>query len=115
MKIRFFSLLTHGTLKIELTQYVKQANQTLIDAGKTYPKQLDQVFAALEGTFDDSEFHVDVGENNVRNKEINGRIRTMQEASFSYSKREDSEILTVTIEMEKERRKIDPFFAKNGR
>ncbi len=109
---QIFSLLTHGTLKIELTQYVKQANQTLIDAGKTYPKQLDQVFAAPEGTFDDSEFHVDVGENNVRNKEINGRIRTMQEASFSYSKREDSEILTVTIEMEKERRKIDPFFAR---
>ena len=109
---QILSLLTHGTLKIELTQYVKQANQTLINAYKTYPKQLDQVFAAPEGTFHDSEFHVDVGENNVRNKEINGKIRTTQEGNFSYSKHEDSEILTVTIEIEKERRDIDPFFAR---
>ncbi len=109
---QILSLLTHGTLKIELTQYVKQANQALINAYKTYPKQLDKVFAAPEGTFHDSEFHVDVGENNVRNKEISGRIRTTQEGNFSYSKHEDSEILTVTIEIEKERRDIDPIFAR---
>lgn len=109
---QILSLLTHGTLNIELTQYVKQANQTLINAYKRYPKQLDQVFAAPEGTFHDSEFHVDVGENNVRNKEINGRIRTTQDGNFSYSKHKDSEILTVTIEIEKERGDIDPFFAR---
>ena len=109
---QILSLLTQGTLKIGLTQYVKQANQTLINAYKTYPKQLDQIFAAPEGTFHDSEFHVDVGENNVRNKEISGRIRTTQEGNFSYSKHEDSEILTVTIEIEKERRDIDPIFAR---
>ena len=109
---QIFSLLTHGTLKIELTQYVKQANQTLIDAWKRYPKQLDEVFAAPEDTFHNSEFHIDIGENNVQNKEINGRIRTSQEANFGYSKHEDSETLTVTIETEKEERKIDLYFAR---
>ena len=109
---QILSLLTHGTLKIELTQYVKQTNQTLIDACKRYPKQLDQVFAAPEGTFHDSEFHIDVGENNIRNKEIDGRLRTTQDGNFGYSKHEDSEILTVTMEMEKERRKIDPHFVR---
>lgn len=109
---QILSLLTHGTLKIELTQYVKQTNQTLIDACKTYPKQLDQVFAAPEGTFHDSEFHIDVGENDIRNKEIDGRLRTTQDGNFDYSKHGDSEILTVTMEMEKERRKIDPHFVR---
>ena len=109
---QIFSLLTHGTLKIELTQYVKQANQMLIDAGKRYPKQLDQVFAAPEGTFHNSEFHIDVGENNIRNKEIDGRLKTAQDGNFGYSKHEDSEILTVTMEIEKERREIDPHFVR---
>lgn len=109
---QIFSLLTHGTLKIELTQYVKQANQMLIDAGKRYPKQLDKIFAAAEGTFHNSEFHIDVGENNIRNKEIDGRLKTPQDGNFGYSKHEDSEILTVTMEIEKERRKIDPHFVR---
>ena len=109
---QIFSLLTHGTLKIELTQYLKQANQTLIDACKRYPKQLDQVFAAPEGTFHNSEFHIDVGENNIYNKEIDGRLKTTQDGNFGYSKHEDSEILTVTMEIEKERRDIDPHFVR---
>lgn len=106
------SLLTHGTLKIELIRYIEQANQTLIDACKRYPKQLDQVFAAPEGTFHNSEFHIDVGENNIRNKEIKGRLKTTQDGNFGYSKHEDSEILTVTMEIEKEERKIDPHFVR---
>lgn len=106
------SLLTHGALKIELTQYVEQANQVPIAACERYPKLLDEIFAAPEGTFHNSEFHIDAGENNIRNKEINGRLRTAQDGNFGYSKHEDSEILTVTMEMEKERRKIDPHFVR---
>ena len=106
------NLLTHGILKIELTRYVEQTNQTLIDACKRYPKQLDEVFAAPEGTFHNSEFHIDIGENNVRNKEINGRIRTSQDGNFDYSKHKDNEILTVRIEIKKDERKIDPYFAR---
>ena len=106
------NLLTHDTFEIELTRYVELANQTLIDACQRYPKQLDEVFAAPEGTFHNSEFHIDIGENNVRNKEINGRIRTSQDGNFDYSKHKDNEILTVTIEIKKEERKIDPYFAR---
>ncbi len=105
-------LLTHGTFEIELTRYFKQANQTLIDACERYPRQLDQIFAAPEGTFHNSEFHIDVGENNLRNREINGKIRITQDGNFNYSKHVGSEILTVTIEMEKEERKIDSHFAR---
>ncbi len=106
------NLLTHGTFEIELTRYFKQANQTLIDACERYPRQLDQIFAAPEGTFHNNEFHIDVGENNLRNREINGKIRTTQDGNFNYSKHVGSEILTVTIEMEKEERKIDSHFAR---
>ncbi len=106
------NLLTHGTFEIELTQYVEQANQTLIDACKRYPKQLDEIFAAPEDTFHNSKLHIDIGENNLRNREINGKIRTTQEGNFNFSKHIGSEILTVTIEMEKEKRKIDSHFAR---
>ena len=105
-------LLTHGALKIELTQYVEQANQVLMAACERYPDQLDEIFAAHEGTFHNSKFHIDVGENNVHNKKINEKIRTAYEENFNYSKHEDSEILTVKIEIEKDRKKIDPHFAR---
>lgn len=106
------NLSTHGTLKIELTRYVEQANQTLIDACKRYPRQLDKIFAAPEGTFHNSEFQIDVGKNNLHNREINGKIRTTQEGNFNYSKHIGNEILTITIEIEKERGKIDLHFAR---
>ena len=106
------SLLMHGTLKIELTQYVEQANQVLIAACERYPKLLDKVFAAPEGTFHNSEFHIDTGENNIRNKKIDGRLKTTQDGNFGYLKHEDSEILTIRMEMEKEERKIDSHFVR---
>ena len=106
------NLFTHGTLKIELTRYVEQANQILIDACERYPRQLDEIFAVPEGTFRKSEFHIDVGEHNFHNREINGKIGTTQKGNFNYSKHAGSEILTVTIEIEKERRKIDTHFAR---
>ena len=105
-------LLTQGALKIELTQYVEQANQVLMAACERHPKLLDEIFAAHEGTFHNSKFHIDVGENNVHNKKINGNIRTTYEENFNYSKHEDSEILTVKIEKKKDRKKIDLHFAR---
>ena len=105
-------LLTHGALKIELTQYVEQANQVLIAACERHPKLLDEIFAAHEGTFHNSKFHIDVGENNVLNKKINEKIRTTHDGNFNYSKHEDSETLTVKIDIKKDRKKIDPHFAR---
>lgn len=53
-------LLTDGVLHIDLSQYVKTANQILAEACKKYRDKLDEVFAATEGQFRNSEFHIEV-------------------------------------------------------
>ena len=53
-------LLTEGVLTIDLSQYVKTANQMLAEACKKYNHQLDEVFAATEGRFRNSEFYIEV-------------------------------------------------------
>ncbi len=53
-------LLTEGVLTIGLSQYVKTANQMLGEACKKYNHQLDEVFAATEGRFRNSEFYIEV-------------------------------------------------------
>ena len=54
-------LLAKGILNIDLSQYVKTADQILAEACRKYNHQLDKIFAAPEGTFDKSEFQVQVG------------------------------------------------------
>ncbi len=53
-------LLTDGVLHIDLSQYVKTANQILAEACKKYRDKLDEVFAATEGRFRNSEFYIEV-------------------------------------------------------
>ena len=108
-----YNLLTRGTLKIELTPYIEKAKQMLAEACKRYSEQLDEVFAAPEGTFQNSKFHLYTGaNNNIRDKEINGRLGLPQSANFDYSKQQGSEDLTVTVAVEKEQEEIDRHFAK---
>ncbi len=106
------SLLTDGALKIDLAQYVRKVNQMLAEACEDYVERLDQIFAAPEGMFQSSEFHLHTSENDIRDKEINQRIEPPQRGNFEYSKHKGSEVLTVTIGIEKEERKIDSHFAR---
>ena len=106
------SLLTRGALKIELTQYLENIDHMLAEACKIYPGHLDRIFAAREGTFPNGEFHLHIGENNIHNKEINRKIELPQGGNFEYSKPKGSELLTVTVVIEKEQREIDPDFAR---
>ena len=53
-------LLTDGVLNIDLSQYMKTANQILAEACKKYRDKLDEVFATTEGRFRDSEFYIEV-------------------------------------------------------
>ena len=52
-------LLTEGSTKIELSPYLELANQMLPMLCERYHKQLDKIFAAEEGTFQNSEFHIE--------------------------------------------------------
>ena len=107
-------LRTDGGLKIGLAQYVEMADQMLEEMCKRYTDQLDRmVFAATEGRFRNSEFHIEIGAIDILEKEFKREIGIAQELLLAYSKRKGSEELTVSLVVEKELgRKIDPLFAE---
>ena len=109
------SLITDGGLKIELAQYVEKADQILAEACKRYTDRLDTVFAVHEGMFNKSEFHIQTGAIDIRDKEFNHEVGITQERILTCSKGKGSEelIVTLTVERAKER-KIDPILAESA-
>ena len=108
------SLLTDGGLKIGLTQYVERADRLLAEACERYTTQLDTVFAAPEGRFRNSEFHIRTEVPNILSNGHEGTIGLNRVPVFTSSKKRGSEELTVTLVVEREReREIDPLFAKD--
>ena len=102
-------LLTRGILKIELTG---KADQMLVDACKKYPERLDEIFAASEGSFQNSEFHLLTDRIDIRNKEFKDRFGTPQDSIFTISKFKESEELTFTLVPGAQKEENNPFFTK---
>ena len=101
-------LFTERVLKIGLT---RTGGWILEDACKNYTKQLDGIFAASEGTFRNSEFHLLTDEIDICDKEYNGSYGSL----LIFSKCQGSEELTLTLSMEKgEEREIDAAIARNA-
>lgn len=102
------NLLTDGVLKIDLVQYVEKANQMLAEACKRYPEQLDKIFAASEGTFQNSEFHIEPSTIHLENKGFRGETGVNQEPFLISSKETGSEELLFTLAVERKKgRTID--------
>ena len=102
-------LLTKGVLKIKLTG---KADQILVEACKKYPERLDEIFAASEGSFQNSEFHLLTNRIDIRNKEFNDRIGTPPDSIFTFSKCKGSEELTFTLVPGAQREENNPLFTK---
>ena len=90
-------LFTDGTLRIELTQYVKKVDQMLAKACKKYTEQLDKIFAASKGTFHNSEFDLQIEAINLRDKAFEGGTIVANKPVFNCSKPKGSEELTVVL------------------
>ena len=108
------TLLTDNSLNIELAQYVEKANQILVEACKRYSEQLDNIFAAPEGTFQNSEFHVEPSTIHISKQGVINRIISHNEQFLISSRKEGSEelILTLTVNRQ-EGKKIDPVLVKS--
>ena len=108
-------LLTDGGIKIGLRGYAEKADELLAAACKRYTDELDSVFAATEGRFLSSEFHIQTGAIDIRDKEFKREMGVAPERLLSYAKKKGSEELTVSLLVEKELGpKIDPDFAKSA-
>ena len=89
-------------VKIDLAQ---ATDDMLTEACKKYTEQLDKIFAASEGTFQNSEFHLVTDEIDLRNKKFNSILTSLQNPAFIFAKDKRSEevILTSRIREEQER------------
>ena len=104
-------LLTEGGIKINLDEHVKRANRVLSQACKRYTNQLDAIFAASEGRFHNSEFHIQTETPNILRKKHEGKAEIEKTPIFTYLKKMRSKELIVTLAAERERQ-IDSLFAK---
>ena len=108
-------LLTDGGLKINLAQYVEMADQMLAEACKRYTDELDTVFAASESRFRDSEFHIQTGAIDIRDKEFEHEIGLFPNRPLTYSKKKGSEEVTLALTVEGDQEStISPFFTESA-
>ena len=109
-----YKFLKDGVLKVNLTEYVKIVNQMLSEACKRYPEHLDKVFAAFEGTFHNSEFHIEPSTIHFQDYGFEGNVEINQEPLLFYSKEKNSEELIITLAVNgKRKRKIDSILVKD--
>ena len=105
-------LLTDGGIKIGLVGYVERAAQMFAEACERYIDQLDTIFVPADDRFRNSEFHIEIGAINIRDKEFTHEMEIGPERFLSYSKEKGSEELRVSLVVKKDQeREIDPFFA----
>ena len=86
-----------GAVHIDLTKHVKAVKQTLAEACEGYTDQLDQVFAATEGRFGESEFHVQIDTPSILEQEFEHEVGIGEDQSLFFSKSKGSEELIVTL------------------
>ena len=99
-------------VKIEMEQ---ATDDMLTEASKKYTKQLDKIFAAPEGSFQNGEFRVVTDKIDIRDKKFNSILTSLQNPAFIFSKSEGSKeaILTSQIKGE-EKREIDTDSVKSA-
>ena len=116
-------LLTDGVLNIDLSQYVKTANQILAEACKKYRDKLDRVFAATEGRFRNSEFYIEVEIPDILNMKYEREMMSTHsdnwepdgEWHFSCIKKKGTEEVIFTLLAENKRRRKEMLFRMANR
>ena len=99
-QIRLLS--TEGAVKVELTEYVKQADQLLAEVNKRYIDHLleRKVFAATDGLFSDSKFDIKIGPIDIFDKGWAGEIRYGSERGITFAKETRSNELIIRLTLE---------------
>ena len=89
-------------VKIELEQ---ATDDMLTEACQKYTKQLDKIFAAPEGSFQNGEFRVATDKVDIRDKKFNSILTSLQNPAFIFAKGEGSKeaILASRIKGEQEK------------
>ena len=112
-------LLADGVLNIDLSQYVKTANQILAEACEKYRDKLDEVFAATEGRFSNSEFHIEIEIPDILGIEYKREMMSTdgdnwnldEDWHFSCLKRKESQEVIFTLQAKKKSRRREMLYS----
>lgn len=104
---RISQLLTEGTVRIDVSDYVQNAKTILREGCQAYVQQLPMVFAAPPDRFKDSEFQVELAQEDIRlAKRFERRTRAANADLFQLTKDEGGDDLVITLLVAKEQVKI---------
>lgn len=100
-------LLREGVTRIEIREYVEQAQEAIAKACTTYTRGLPRIFAAPPERFKETSFRISLDTQNIRlNNKFEREISAAKSELFSLDKTEESTELVVTLLAEKETVKI---------
>jgi ABC-type branched-subunit amino acid transport system ATPase component len=100
-------LLDDGTIRLDIQEYVKQAEQILAKGCQVYTQQLAKIFAAPADRFKDTEFEVLLNTKDIHlTSEFERKMSAANAELFSIIKDRESTELVVTLLAEKEKVKI---------
>ena len=99
-------------LKIDLAQTTEDM---FTEVCKKYTEQLDTIFAAPEGTFQNSEFHLVPDKIDIRDKKFNSILTSLQNPAFIFAKGTGSNKAILTLhKKEEDEREIDTDSVKSA-
>jgi len=100
-------LLDDGVIRLDIQEYVKQAEQIITKGCQAYTKELPKIFAAPAERFKETEFQISLDTKNIRlPSKFDLKMRAANAELFSITKSEKSTELVVSLLVEKETVKI---------
>ncbi|MEQ9000484.1 MAG: AAA family ATPase [Coleofasciculus sp. B1-GNL1-01] len=100
-------LLAEGAARIDITEYIEQAQQIVLQGCQDYTQQLSKIFATSADRFKETEFHVNLDTKHIQlNSRFERRMSTASSDIFSMTKSEESTELVITLLVEQEKAKI---------
>jgi AAA ATPase domain len=100
-------LLSDGVIRLEIQDYVSQAEEIVTRGCQAYTEQLSKIFAAQPDRFKETEFNVSLDARQIKLEgKFDREIGSGSVALFSITKSENSTELVVTLLVEKEKARI---------
>ena len=107
-------LLTDGVVKIGLAHYIETSREMIAEACEKFTNQLDNVFAAHEGQFCNSEFRINAEAIDIHDKAFDRATAITRGRRVAYTKQKGSRELRIALTTENEQlNEIDPAIMKD--
>ncbi len=109
------SLLKDGSFELDVGSYITNAQKFVNDGCRSYTKNLSRVFASSEKYFADSEFSIDISEQDIHPADTYERtIGTAKDSLFKISKHAGDPKLRIALLIDKGKVRVPPSAVKEN-